>query len=116
MVMNSNYLAAAFRNLVNPKTSVCKLVISVSDSILTVPEDTAIFRISKCSILAWTVCGGDCWLQLSPGTTVYKIELIALFQFVTWISIDEGKTISTSSELLNTILTMPVLVTAETGK
>jgi hypothetical protein len=65
LIINRNNLAAAFRNLVNPTTTVLDLVISkargafisVSDSILAVPEDTTTLRISKCSIQAWTVCG-----------------------------------------------------------
>jgi len=53
--------------------------ISVILSILTVPEDATVFRVSICSVKSGAVSGRDWWLKLGSGATVNKMKLIALF-------------------------------------
>ena len=79
--------AAALGNLISPQTLIGVLVksktwgafVSVTLSILTVPEDTTVFRVSICSVKSGAVTCRDRWLKLSSGAAVNKIKLIALF-------------------------------------
>ena len=85
-LINCNDGAAALRNLASPQTPMGVLAkseargafISVALSILTVPEDTAVFRISICSIKSGAVGSRDGWLNFSSLSALHKVKLSTL--------------------------------------
>ena len=120
-LINGNGAEAALWNFTDPQTGValCAVsqawwtLISVGFSILTLPEDTTVLKVSIGSPESGTVGSGDGWLQLSPLSTLHQVELLTLLQLVLLISVNESQTIATGPQLSNSFSTGPIFVTAE---
>jgi len=85
-VINNNLGSRALWHLVSPSAPSGHLVIGqsrgavvlVGFSIHALPEDSTVFRVSKCSIKSGAMLGGDWRLQLGSLSTLHKMELSTL--------------------------------------
>ena len=94
--------------------SVKSPLVPVGLPVLTLPEDSAVLGISEGSVQSGTVGGGDGGLQLCPLPALHQVELGALLQGEGGVGVEEPQAVSTELLLSQAVLTVPVLVTAET--
>ena len=82
--------------------------------VLADPEDRAVLLILEGSPGSGTVRCGDGRLQLGPLPALHQVELGALLQSEGGVGVKEAQAIAAELLLCQSVLTVPVLVTAET--
>ena len=82
--------------------------------VLALPEDAAVLGVGEGAPEPGTVGGGDGGLQLGPLPALHQVELGALLQSEGGVGVKEAQAIAAELLLCQSVLTVPVLVTAET--
>ena len=121
VLVDDDGVAGAVRDLTDPQTAVAHLVVGqpwrtlvpVGLPVLTLPEDSAVLGISECSVEPGTVGGGDGGLQLRPLPALHQVQLGALLQGEGGVGVEEAQAVPAQFLLGQSVLAVPVLVTAE---
>ena len=123
VLVDEDGVTGAVRDLTDPQAAVADLVVGqpwgtlvpVGFPVLTFPEDSAVSRVSECSVQSGTVGSGDSGLQLCPLPALHQVELSALLQGEGGVGVEEAEAITAQLLLGQSALAVPVLVTTETS-